>query len=308
MRRISMTAIATTQDHKTVVAQLSRAERDYLLEKSDRAGVVQLSVHIAAMCLMALGMASGGVIGWLCLIAYGVLLVFLFTAQHECVHFTAFKTRWANQWVANVVGALLFNPARWFRYFHLAHHRYTQDPDNDPELASAKPDSLFAYISHVIGWRVLVSGVGTVLRNAFGDLRAPWLPANQHAAVRREARGLVLLYSTALVASVVFGSTLLLTYWLLPLVVGQPFLRLYLLAEHGRCPAVANMFENTRTTFTNAFVRRLAWNMPYHTEHHAFPSVPFHRLPTWHQTVREHLRCTANGYARFNRNYLKDTV
>lgn len=78
------------------------------------------------------------------------------------------------------------------------------------------------------------------------------------------------------------------------------------MAEHSRCAFVTNMFENTRTTFTNALVRRLAWNMPYHAEHHAFPSVPFHKLPQWHALVRDDLRCTSAGYQRFHRDYIED--
>ena len=38
-------------------------------------------------------------------------------------------------------------------------------------------------------------------------------------------------------------------------------------------------FQNTRTTYTGAVVKWVAWNMPYHVEHHAYPSIPFHALP-----------------------------
>ena len=91
--------------------------------------------------------------------------------------------------------------------------------------------------------------------------------------------------------------------WLLPLALGQPFLRLFLLAEHGRCPAVADMFANSRTTFTGWLIRKLAWNMPYHAEHHAYPTVPFHRLPDLHRLTKPHLRETERGYLRFHRRY-----
>jgi fatty acid desaturase len=84
----------------------------------------------------------------------------------------------------------------------------------------------------------------------------------------------------------------------------QPFLRLYLLAEHGDCPQVANMLENTRTTFTNRVVRFVAWNMPYHAEHHCYPAVPFHNLPALHDIAREQLQVTAPGYVAFSRDYL----
>ena len=102
------------------------------------------------------------------------------------------------------------------------------------------------------------------------------------------------------------GSADALFAWVLPALLGQPFLRLYLLAEHGRCPFVANMFENSRTIFTNRLVRFLAWNMPYHAEHHAYPAVPFHRLPELHALARPHLRVTEAGYAAFHRKYAAD--
>ena len=92
----------------------------------------------------------------------------------------------------------------------------------------------------------------------------------------------------------------------MPVLFGQPFLRAYLLAEHARCPHVANMLENTRTTFTTALVRFVAWNMPYHAEHHAYPAVPFHKLPRFHQIVRAHLRSTERGYVRFHRRFAGD--
>ena len=301
-----MTAEPLAIDHRAAIARLSRSEREALLAKSDAAGARQLALHLGAMALAALGLHAGGVWWWPSLLVYGVLLVFLFTAQHESVHFTAFKTRWVNQWLANAVGWLLFNPAHWFRYFHLAHHRYTQDPQSDPELASGKPETRVQYIWHVLGWQTIVAGIRTVFGNALGRVDESWLPANQRSRVVREARVMLVLYALVAAVSLTTRSTVLIEFWLLPLVVGQPALRLYLLAEHGRCPAVANMFENTRTTFTNVVMRRLAWNMPYHAEHHAFPSVPFHRLPAWHRHVVSDLRCTERGYVRFNQQYVKD--
>ena len=85
----------------------------------------------------------------------------------------------------------------------------------------------------------------------------------------------------------------------------QPFLRLYLLAEHGNCPLVENMLANSRTTLTNRVVRWIAWNMPYHAEHHAWPIVPFHQLPHLHDHLREHLGQVERGYTTFNRSYFE---
>ncbi|WP_093997460.1 fatty acid desaturase [Octadecabacter ascidiaceicola] len=88
---------------------------------------------------------------------------------------------------------------------------------------------------------------------------------------------------------------------------GGPFLRRYLLAEHARCPHAASMLESTRTTFMDRLVRFLAWNMPYHVEHHAYPSVPFHKLPEFHEFTRKHVRHQKDGYLNFNHDYLRDS-
>jgi fatty acid desaturase len=39
-----------------------------------------------------------------------------------------------------------------------------------------------------------------------------------------------------------------------------------------------DILNNTRSTRTNFFMRWLCWQMPYHTAHHLFPSVPFWKL------------------------------
>ena len=54
--------------------------------------------------------------------------------------------------------------------------------------------------------------------------------------------------------------------------------RAYLLAEHTGCAHGNDMLENTRTTYTNAWVRFFAWNMPYHAEHHAYTGLAFPRI------------------------------
>ena len=115
---------------------------------------------------------------------------------------------------------------------------------------------------------------------------------------------MLLIYGLLLSASVFAGSALLLWLWVLPALLGQPFLRLYLLAEHGRCPFVANMLENSRTTHTNALIRFVAWNMPYHAEHHAMPTVPFHQLPKLHNHTKAHLTSVSDGYASFHAGYV----
>src|SRR3546814_10977887 len=75
-------------------------------------------------------------------------------------------------------------------------------------------------------------------------------------------------------------------------------LRPYLLSEHTGCGHTRSAFENTRTTHTNALMRWFTWNMPYHAEHHAYPSVPFHALPALNRLVDDRLQNKGAGYRK----------
>ena len=289
-------------DHKRFLAALPVADKAALTETSDAAGLRHLAGH-AGLILLIGGLIAVRVPLWqLLLPVQGLLIISLFMLEHECTHKTPFRSPALGDWVGRVCGVLILLPFEWFRYFHLAHHRFTNIPGRDPELAREKPETRAAWVWHVIGLHVWWGNAKLLLRLVTGREKAEYLPRNALPRMEREARGMLALFLLAALS--LFWTPVLLWVWILPAVIGQPFLRVYLLAEHGDCPRVANMFENTRTTFTTAIVRFLAWNMPYHVEHHVFPSVPFHRLPDLHRLIREHLQVTANGYAEFTRDYL----
>lgn len=292
-------------DHRDIIASLTPELRQRLTEKSDYAGLAHLAVHWGLIVLLGVLIAAHVPFWWVLMLPQGVLIVFLFTLLHEAVHQTPFRTPWINELAAWVSGFLLFLPPAWFRYFHFAHHRYTQDPDNDPELASAKPETVWQYVKHVSGLPIWWGAFSGLLLNARDRNRATYIPPKGYPKVRDETRVIIALYAALLVLSVWFHTAVLVWVWLLPAVVGQPFLRLYLLAEHGRCPLVANMLENTRTTKTTWLVRKLAWNMPYHAEHHSYPGVPFYRLPEFHDVIEAHLKEIEDGYIRFNVKYVE---
>ena len=230
----------------------------------------------------------------------GVLIVFLFTAMHECIHGTAFKSSFLNTAVSVLCSFAIIIPPSWFRYFHFAHHRHTHDPSRDPELQTPKPTKLVDYVKHVSGLPLWLANIRALVTNAMGRNADAFVPPKGKVRVAFEARAMLAIYILIAFASVLWGSSLLLWTWIVPAILGQPFLRLFLLAEHTACPHVENMFENTRTTFTTKLVRLIAWNMPYHAEHHALPTVPFHKLPVLHEAVRDHLKTTADGYTYFN--------
>ncbi len=287
--------------HQDVLNRIPPEDKARLTERSNTKGLWHLALYVSALFLTSLWIVVGWPFWGIALMTQGILLVFLFTLCHECTHQTPFRSVWMNEVVGWFTGFILFMPFLWFRYFHLAHHRHTNDPEKDPELASPRPETWKDYAVHVSGLPFWVSMIRVTIRNATGSQSGDYLPKSALPRMVREARIMVGLY--ALLLATLLVSPMVIWLWLLPVVIGQPFLRLYLLAEHGRCPQVSNMLENSRTTFTNRFVRFLAWNMPYHIEHHSFPNVPFHALPALHMHMRDDLITTSPGYARFTREY-----
>jgi fatty acid desaturase len=291
-------------DHREIVTSLSQEQRDHLTDKSDLPGLPLLGLHLGSILIFGAFIAAKVPFWSLLMIPQGIMIAFLFTLLHETIHQTAFRSAWLNEAVARLASFALGLPADWFRYFHFAHHRFTQDPEKDPELAFAKPETPWQYAVHVSGLPVWWGHVKTLATNALGRCRDGFVPPKGLGKVRMEARAMLAAYGVVIGLSVYFRTPVLIFAWIVPALIGQPFLRLYLLAEHGRCPYVANMLENSRTTITNMLVRKLAWNMPYHAEHHAYPIVPFHRLPEFHRLIETELKQVENGYVRFHASYL----
>jgi fatty acid desaturase len=284
------------------LAAIPAEERVALSERSDSAGLLHLGGHGGAILLTGSLIAAQIPFWWLLLPIHGVLVIFLFTLAHECTHKTPFASTRLNEVVGHVTSGLLLMSFRWFRAFHLAHHRWTNLPGEDPELDGEKPRTRRDWLLHVSGLPLWRSLIGTLLRLVLGREHARYLLPKALPGMRREAQLLLSLYAVALLS--LLWSPLVLWLWIVPILLGQPVLRLYLLAEHGDCPQVADMLLNTRTTLTTRLVRFLAWNMPYHAEHHLMPNVPFHRLPRLHARLQGHLGTVTDGYVVFTRDYL----
>lgn len=295
-------------NQRQFMASLTKQQRVYFAQKSDVEGLKRLLQQwLLIAVLMALVLLSQSLLLKLVfMLPLGILLVFQFTLLHETSHRTPFKNRHINDAVGKLCGFILLLPPEWFRLFHLEHHRHTNDPEKDPELASDKPQTHCQYLLHISGLTVWWGSAKSLWSNATNTIDEVYIPEGKSAGIQREARIYLALYVAAAIA-ILLGNTVLLSVWIVPVLLGQPFLRLYLLAEHAGCPHTSNLFENTRTTYTNKLVRWLAWNMPYHAEHHVYPAVPFYKLAEVHELSKQYLAVTSDGYMRFNRDYWKNT-
>ena len=149
--------------------------------------------------------------------------------------------------------------------------------------------------------------IKTHYKVAAGKLdRMPYIAENVRDEVIQSNRLQLAVYGIAIALSLVFQQPWFITLWLLPLAVGQPILRLILLAEHTGCSNDNNSLNNTRTTLTWFPIKLMMWNMPFHAEHHLYPSIPFHTLPQAHQKLKEHFTVVDRGYLKVNQNIIRN--
>lgn len=307
-------AIASCREASSSARQvLSAEELAALNRRSTPQGLWQLGKHLAVMAVSGALWATQMQNFWIslpALVVYGFSLAAMFAAMHESVHRTAFASNRLNDAVGWFAGLLSFYNGTFYRRYHKWHHRYTQIPGKDPELSDPKPQTLRDYwweLSAIPWW---LGKVKTHLKIAAGNVQNypqdyPFLPESAYAEVIRSTRVQLGVYAGAIALSILLGHpAAFFLYWVLPLAVGQPVLRAILLAEHTGCTNDDNPFTNTRTTLTTFPIQLLMWNMPFHAEHHLYPSIPFHALPAAYERLSERWQHVDQGYLKVNRNII----
>jgi hypothetical protein len=82
--------------------------------------------------------------------------------------------------------------------------------------------------------------------------------------------------------------------------------RLHRVQQSAWYGVTARLTKLTRASaYTNGAVLLLTWRMPYHAEHHCFPSVPFHALAKLNALIGDRLQVTASGYLFLHRDRLR---
>ena len=262
---------------------IDASELRRLCAPSDARGALQAASHLGALA------ATGTLLSWTWgtpwsvpwFLAHGILLNFLYAGQHELSHWTVFRTRWLNEWMGRLFGFVLFYPRDFDQVQHTAHHRHTQDWDRDGELARDRY-GIASYLLWLLGPSYWYTRWRRIIRFSLGVVTEPYIPAARRGDMVREARWHLAGYAAIAVASLAARSPAAVIYWLAPMLLTKVVHQLQNTIEHLGLPHGANVLENTRSTQTNAVMRWLGWNMQYHTAHHAFPGVPFHRLPVLH--------------------------
>lgn len=275
--------------------------------RSTTQGLFRLATHLLVLGISGYvwgtNLGQNWAIALPALAIYGFGLAAMFAPLHECSHRTAFANNALNDVMAGIAGVLSLYNSAFYRRYHKWHHRYTHVPDKDPELSDPIPQTIGDYLLALSGLPWWWGKLKTHARVASGRLENyPFIPDDARAEVIQSTRLQLAIYAIAILISIIAQQPWFVLYWLLPLFVGQPLLRFILMAEHTGCSRDRNPFTNTRSTRTLFPLQFFLWNIPFHAEHHLYPSIPFHQLPLAHQHLNQHFTHVDPGYIKVNRD------
>lgn len=265
---------------------LSKEQLRELAKRSDASGWLQFGSHVGAIIVtgILLSLTWGSWLAVPVFMAHGALLNFLYAGQHEFSHSTVFQSKKLNEIFGRAFGFILFYPRDFDQIQHFAHHRYTQIWERDGEL-QRPPYDMRSYLLWVLGPTYWYSRIARIIRLSRGIVSEYYIPEQRKPDVIREARWHLAGYLMIAAISLATQSWFAVTFWIAPMFAMKFVHQLQNTIEHLGLPHVEDITLNTRSTRTNAIMRWMAWNMQYHTAHHAFPGVPCYNLKDLHRTI-----------------------
>jgi fatty acid desaturase len=214
----------------------------------------------------------------------------LLVLYHDGVHGLAARSIRVNDFVVNMlVGVPLLLPIHMYRALHLSHHRDLGSP-SDPERVllyrgqpwAFRPLPVAALARQLAGDLLAWNGVAMTLRyfherQSGGALKLPRMHAHPELVVQ-----FVAVYGVLAAAWAAFPVATLQVaiLWFLPYVtVTQLLQKIRSFAEH----ALEDVEPSRSCSWTPGALGRLTvwpYNINYHREHHAQPTIPWDRLPS----------------------------
>ena len=272
---------------------LSKEEIRYFTERSDLAGARMVLFNwlmIAGVFAVAITWTNPLTL-LLAVFLLGGRQLGLAVMMHEAGHKTLFKTQPLNEWVGQWLCAYpVLGDVEAYGASHREHHRYA-GTENDPDLPNYRsyPVSKASFKRKIT--RDLTGQTGLLLlRSLVGAARGRNVMLRDGEKTNAELRGLAvngLLFFAMWLLGV--GAYYLL--WVVAYFFTYPLIaRIRQVAEHGNVPDLYSLDPrlNTRTTYANPLERMLFCpnHVNFHLEHHLLASVPAHKLPELHQTLK----------------------
>lgn len=211
-----------------------------------------------------------------------------FIPSHEAMHSNIYPRGHKLYWINELTGHLSTIPiALGFgvaRLTHMEHHKYTNDPDRDPDYTDGAPNWWQAVLK--TWWNRQPGVEGSVMRykRMMSDMDTP---ASRRAVKQTTMLQLAMFATFFAMAWTGYAIEVALLWWL-PRQVGLSWIRFWLSwAPHH--PQRKGRYENTRI-----FRARLGYwasmAMEYHLIHHLYPGILNHRQREAYHALKDVLR------------------
>lgn len=224
-----------------------------------------------------------GFVGLLPIPAAGVAAAFLaywaFTPVHDATHRSLSKNKILNDGLGWLCGVPLLSPFSAFRYMHLTHHKYTNDPERDPDYWSGgghKWTLLLRWLTQDFHYYYIALKV--TRQQSLG-----WVVATWTGTIAINAPVIYLL-----VQGYVLETVCLI---LVPTRIAVAFLA----ATFDWLPHDPHEVESRSDRFRATSILIDPWLTPlflfqnYHLIHHLYPAVPFYRYAQVWRLEKERL-------------------
>lgn len=271
---------------------LSRKRLAELMERRDGPAIRDTLLWFGLLGATGAGMVAAWGTIWSVpfVLAYGLLYGTASDSRwHECGHGRAFKTKWMNDWVYQIACFMILREPIVWRRSHARHHTNTLIVGWDPEIAVERPPSFGSLALNLFALKSGAHAFAAMMRHAFGRMgadEATFIPASDWPSVFRTARIWLAIFGVVAIACAALHSILPAMLIGLPSFYGTWLSVLFGIAQHGGLAEdVEDHRLNSRTVMMNPVFRFLYWNMNYHLEHHMFPMVPYHALPSLHREI-----------------------
>ena len=240
---------------------------------------VILGLVFAAIYVLTVGLAIAGLIAlWIAVPVVAAVTYLSYTILHEAVHGSISgndrSLRWLNRSMGYMAAWITMIPLTAHRYQHMAHHRYANDEERDPDFHMGRMrDSLSAPVRAAL--RAWASQFSYYRKHRWADAT----PRQNLTLCLEVAAALLPRFAIFMAGFWVEGLALLVLAW----IVGAIIL-IYLFADvvHRPHDQVGRYVDTSTILPPESAPLRSALNwlwmfQNYHSIHHLFPRVPFYK-------------------------------
>ncbi|KAL6069560.1 Delta(12)-fatty acid dehydrogenase [Balamuthia mandrillaris] len=221
----------------------------------------------------------------LCLILSSVASFGMFTVLHDSAHRSVSQVRFLNDLFGSLSMMFLgpFVSFDAFRWVHLRHHKYTNDPQKDPDMWASRGSGALAGVVLPLKW------ASPEIHYYYSYLPILFTQRPKSEILTTVGTIFALVSMTVTLSSMGYFSPLF-QFWILPSRIAIFFLAFSFDYLPHQPHSVTNDEDRFRTTFylssaglIRPFLSLVMLYQNYHVIHHLYPLVPFYRYKQmWH--------------------------